>query len=81
MFESDVKAAHFGATMTEDVAIKARMSFMMNIGFGFSYWFFMMMKVVGDNDSIAKNRHHHCEIHVRINSRIRSVDRMDNSKK
>ena len=60
MFESDVKAAHFGATMTEDVATKARMSFMMNIGFRIFFLVFVMMIVVGDNDSIAKNRHHHC---------------------
>ena len=45
MFESDVKAAHFGATMTEDVATKARMSFMMNIGFRIFFLVFVMMIV------------------------------------
>jgi hypothetical protein len=43
MFGSDVKAAHFGATMTEDVATKARMSFMINLGFGISFLVIMIM--------------------------------------
>ena len=79
MFGSDVKAAHFGATMTEDVATKARMSFMINLGFGISFLVIMIM-VVRENEFVTRNRHH-CEIHVRINFRIRSVDRMANSKK